>query len=1546
MAIQEILGLAQATRGTFEEAEKLVNELGLTGDEAVKALAQIRQFNSVKLDIAKQFEALNQELGLTEVQFKKLSQVARTVDGEGGLKGLAGNAQDLFGKLGMVSFGFNQIQMAVQTMAAAARPAFDLLIMSNEKLNAQLLSSQANLANATRIFKGGVEVTDPLERINASRPALNAALKQIEKDTVDLVGVTSADVNQLFQITLQNAAALNQQSKEFPKPIEAATSLTKGWAASLKVMNIPLFAANQEINSIVKGQITQDSLMAKNLGINNEMVQRWKSQGTLVDELNKRLQTFVTANGIASRSIEGIGSNIQDTIEIIGREAGQALLEPVIQSMDFVYQGLKNSKEGVLQFFKTLSEGLLESLPGIGNALKPILGALGGLVTALAPGFNAIVQIVLKVSEIVAGVLGPALTLTIAALTPIAQILSGALVILNAIADGFMAVFRAAQPVRDFLSGMFVQFGQNASATINTISSAFGSILNALKPIGEILNALFIVAQKQLTSYFNTIAQVTKPLRDLLGGMFQGASNAAGNFFKFVINGLGALAENIKNSPVGKIIGALLKELEKASGTKIGAPKVEDNASEIQKPNEDIDLRARAIDDLGTSYEQLKKKAAAAQKMIDDEGGGDSALLQQAFKDTIAVTQQQIELGQISAAEAERRLTDVANNKDAEVATQQQAQDTIAKIRKAALDLEKSEIEGQIAQVNEAVASGRVSDVEGARQVTALKRKELENQLEDTRSAILAEQIAISEGRGSTSKLKQLQQQEKQAAAELAKNAKEGRDRESQERLKDFDEAQKVLDGRKAQGLVSEQAYADASLKISQDRLDRELNQIASKRQKLDPNDKEGREALDAQEAEIRKKQVEIVQKYGDQKLALLRDQSKLESANLEARKAQGLVSETQYADELLKLTQSRLTKELALISDARSRTPAGNTEALRKLAIEEAQIRQQQVEAIEKFEAQKIAALDRAQKKALDLVKASQTQAEIETQKLLNSRQIREVEASDRLVKQKRKLLEEELKLEQEKTATIAGLPALSDPQKEEERQAKIRASRQRSGELTLSILQNEREQQESTARVVQDKIDQQLKLTLNSYTEQEQALTRISAAQDFIAKSQERQNQLLAAQKDLQQAIAGYVDGEYRLAESLLTSENKKRKLREEAARSRLEFLDREQAMERQSLDLEIQKNNALLEREKIQNRIAQSKADAGLAKAIADQAKTAADPKATAADKNAAALTVTAAQEEVIGTRFQGRLLEDQGAQQAGLDEAKRRSLSYKQDLQRDQARADIAKETKGKGDDRALADEFTAKARNTRNDEPMVNVPTSTAGKFEDFRRTELAKLQEGIIQQQINQAVLPAIQQPQNNPQQNTTQQGNQGQASSSDSPSGESEYTKLNLSDTPFLLREILMAVMQGDQQQALVSGDMLQQLYLLNGETSRSFDGEGNLLEERVSKNASVAGQPTIAEGVTARVGQGIQPPLPSTVGTPKTQQSDAGLKEAIRGAIAEGFAQIGAFGTINQTNNLTNNLNGVEAAGVKAAETIGQQILNQFYDVARLAKARKATA
>ncbi|BAS59851.1 hypothetical protein NIES2135_21080 [Leptolyngbya boryana NIES-2135] len=1210
-------------------------------------------------------QKINQEIGATQSQVNRgvsfaglegnlgsLGKAASAVFGgmKSGIGDAVGAISGLFSPLTAVSFGFNQITQSVQTMMAAARPAYEFLIGSNERLNAQLLSSQTNLASATRIFKNGVEIKDPTEKIKSTRPQLEAALKQIEKETEDLVGVTSAQVNELFQITLQNASQLNNQSKQFPGPIQAATSLTKGWAASLKVIGLPLSQAAQEVNSILRSSVDQNSMLAKNLNITNEQINKWKAQGTLVDEINKRLETFVAGNAIAAQSIEGISSNIQDAFEILGREVGKPLLQPVINALDAGFKYIKANREAVIGFFKSVVDESLLSGQSIAQNLKPIFGVVAGLAQAIAPGFNAVFQTVLKLGEVVAATLSPVITLLGVALTPAIQAFSIIFQVLDSILGLFMQAFRATQPVRDAIAGIalqiqgfFNQFGDGWTNAIADVERFISASIAAIQPFLNFLGS-------QIGGAAQAAIKALEPIGKFFANLFGGAMTVANNFGKAAITSLQLISKEVANSPIGKVITALLKELDKLTGNSFskGAEnfnKAFNQTADAAKGAADqTTFQAKELDRLGNTYEQLEKKVNNAQRVIVEQGSGDPERFKAAAKELIDLTNQQVQSGAITEAEGQKRLQALADNTKLEFSLQQSAKKAIADLAQSANQEEIDGIKRQQLEIEEQLGEGYISQQEASKRLTELKRSELEKQREFL-NAELQRELAQG-GANESDRAKKLRQQLSQTEAEIGKNTRKQQEENFNRRLQDFDEQQKILEGKRAQGLVSEQQFNDESFKLTMDRLNVEAETIQQERARLSKDDKEGMEALAAREAEIQKKRVD----------------------------------------------------------------------------------------AIEKYENEKIAILDRAQKKALDVAKMAETSRDIETQKLLNARQIREVEANELNLQAKQATTREELRLEQEKVKALEALPKLSDPVKEEARQAKIRASRQRTADLTLQTLKNEYALEEARTRVIQDRIDQQLKVTINNFTQEQQLLQQSAMAQDYKVKAIERQNTLLNAQKDLQSAISGYVSGQYQLAESLTTSESRKRRIQEEAARSRLAFLAREQALERQSLELEIQRNQAMLLREQIQNRIEQSKAKADVATAQAELEKARADKKTTPAELRAKELAVQAASDRAVGTQYQGLLLDEQERQQGALDNARRRGLQYRQELQTDQARSSLAQITRTKSDDRVLAAEFLQKARNAADDSTAIVVPQSTIPTFEQFSGRREA------IQAQINQVV--------------------------------------------------------------------------------------------------------------------------------------------------------------------------------------------------------------
>jgi hypothetical protein len=115
-----------------------------------------------------------------------------------------------------------------------------------------------------------------------------------------LAGVTSSLLHELFQIALDNASAITGQSARFSGTIEAATALAKEFVPAIVTLEIPSSDVRDEVCGVLRGlgdggpglqtPATNDSVLAKNLGITAEMIEQWKADGRLVDEMIKRLQ--------------------------------------------------------------------------------------------------------------------------------------------------------------------------------------------------------------------------------------------------------------------------------------------------------------------------------------------------------------------------------------------------------------------------------------------------------------------------------------------------------------------------------------------------------------------------------------------------------------------------------------------------------------------------------------------------------------------------------------------------------------------------------------------------------------------------------------------------------------------------------------------------------------------------------------------------------------------------------------------------------------------------------------------------------------------------------------------------------------------------------------------------------------------------------------------------------------------------------------------------------------------------------------------------------
>jgi hypothetical protein len=1135
----------------------------------------------------------------------------------------------LRGGIAELAFRYNNVVGALQNLRATAQPVYDALIASNEKLNAQILSSQTNLASSTRLFKGGQEVTDPTAKIQASAGALRSAIKQIEIDTQSLVGVTSAQVNELFQITLTNAGALNNQSKQFPDAIAAATSLTKGWAASLKVVGIPLVQARQEINSIIKGQITQDSLLAKNLNITNQQVESWRSQGKLVDELNKRLEVFVAGNGIAARSIEGISSNILDLSERISRNVGEPFLEPTINALAEIEKYLKNSEAAITGFFAQLSDEVIrqggtiaqafaplgKTLLEIGadlgpialSAIKGILNVLSGLAQVIAPLANTLAGVVKVFADFAATDLGGVVVQTAAVVFVLGQLAT----IIGGLAVA--AVPTLATAVLSLASKMLLLEGSIGTAgLVSVVSSAsMGLLSGVLKLLAADAIALNL-ALIPLTAAIGlaVLVRTTNDLKD--------ANNALEEYGKQILTTADATlttgAELNKYNKIVKEGGTLTDEQIKrqkqlravaqaqAEGiqeqiktqkelTNLNADQArqrDNNIKQLQALSEKLDkaagglkIESKLLEDLGGTSELAAKKLADFNRQIQNEAGGDKAAFETALKGKISLIQSEVTAKRLSVEAARTELESVRDNTKAELEIRNSAKEAINKL-----------YDGRISKIKELIevgtlqATGGIDELAKIRddaQLEAATRRKAGQQIVSIRKEqIAAESAAIAAGQSqisaqqsqqrigeaaadeATTKLKlaevakriegiraaeanatsdtersKLKAEAEKEAAESEKLDAELSARRRKRALEDFDERRNLIKAQNDLGLIDRGVYNQQILLNDIAQNDTALAQQQQALAKLGASDKEGREVINSQIAQLQSKRVEIARTYDQADLKRQTEYYDQALTSLEAFKNQRLISEEEFIKQK---SQNRIAQTDAEITVAKreiDRLGANDIEGRNALNARINELGTKRLKALEESYAAELVLIRDAQTKALDLVNQSEQQRLIDLQKLVNNRSIRQ-EDSDR-ERSRQNLAKQRAELNQARdfeAALARTVGATRSPEGERAYQQQVREARGKTLSVTLQLLQVEGTELERLRTLALKGIEDEVAARARSVDLQLSQIAAVKGAREraskdaeanasrevfaleLVTKTLDRQNSLLIARNNLQKA------------------------------------------------------------------------------------------------------------------------------------------------------------------------------------------------------------------------------------------------------------------------------------------------------------------------------------------------------------------------------------------------------------------------------------------
>ena len=399
------------------------------------------------------FKRLTGEIKKTEAALSGVGSA-----GGGGAMRLVEN----FSKVGLALYG---VQQAVRLTGAAFKGFFDETIGREIQFRETILKTQTTLASTNKVFRNGSEITDPYQKIVALTGQVEERVDSIRKRSIELAGVTSNDVVEVFAIVSSQIGMIGGGLKE-------AEELALSFSAALGTFGLPLHQARQEIGSILRGDITKDSYMAKALGITSEDVERARTQaGGVVAFIQNKLEGAVAGQKIAAQSFSGVMSNLKDLQELFGQEFGKGLLDPMLGGLRTVFNYLNSIRDTLFAIGREAGAGIGELL---GNNLSAIVGGsdlFQGMGASAAEGAKQFVTVIQQ-----------------------------AFASLQADANEFIA------PVRNILEEL--------------VKSA-GVLLSAFLELGKALASIGVESLKSLASLFSNLSEVVTVIATGLAGVLK-----------------------------------------------------------------------------------------------------------------------------------------------------------------------------------------------------------------------------------------------------------------------------------------------------------------------------------------------------------------------------------------------------------------------------------------------------------------------------------------------------------------------------------------------------------------------------------------------------------------------------------------------------------------------------------------------------------------------------------------------------------------------------------------------------------------------------------------------------------------------------------------------------------------------------------------------------------------------------------------------------------------------------------------------------------------
>lgn len=266
---------------------------------------------------------------------------------------------------------FVEIHMAadlIRTAITAIPKALSAVVSEGIRVNAEFESIKYGIAS---VINAQLKLADSSGRQLEGVEKYNAALQLSEGWFVRIrvaALMTQATTEQLsrgFQTAVSVAAG--QGITDLEKIFKLTVAITNAATA----MNVNMAQVPVAIRAVLTGREATHNVVARTLGITLAQINAWKDEGTLVQNLEKRLVPFSEAAEKSAKSFKVMASNAQEAFQIISADVTSGAFTKIKESMNKHFWDLFDFKNMSLQSrFQPLVDAFKDAFTTIGSFIS------------------------------------------------------------------------------------------------------------------------------------------------------------------------------------------------------------------------------------------------------------------------------------------------------------------------------------------------------------------------------------------------------------------------------------------------------------------------------------------------------------------------------------------------------------------------------------------------------------------------------------------------------------------------------------------------------------------------------------------------------------------------------------------------------------------------------------------------------------------------------------------------------------------------------------------------------------------------------------------------------------------------------------------------------------------------------------------------------------------------------------------------------------------------------------------------------------------------